>query len=158
VHKYGAAPLDRVITSAPVDRVAAQVTSTGTHFAPKLKPAETYIHQETPLGISLPPKALAHLVGRKFGRFTVIGFIPNKRKAPDDIALNGREIAQTISGTACWLVRCLCGTYETRKSKAIRNPANRTDACRACRQWRYLRREEYKKRHGQWPSDDYGWS
>lgn len=64
------------------------------------------------------------LTGTKFGRFTVVGKLVNKR----------------------WQVRCSCGNYSARKSKAIRNPSNNNDCCEVCRELLYLRRNEAHRR------------
>lgn len=42
--------IDRVVSSDPINRVAAQVTSKGVHWNPKRKPTNA-IHRETPLEI-----------------------------------------------------------------------------------------------------------
>lgn len=40
----------------------------------------------------------------------------------------------TVVGYACnWIVRCECGIYENRKSKALLNKSNDKDACAECR-------------------------
>lgn len=54
------------------------------------------------------------MTGFKKGRLTVIG---KARGTPD--------------GAARWLVRCICGRYETRRTRALR-PDNPNDRCFEC--------------------------
>lgn len=35
-------------------------------------------------------------------------------------------------GKGKWVVRCVCGDYELRNTRAIRNPGNKTDCCSKC--------------------------
>jgi hypothetical protein len=62
------------------------------------------------------PEAMAGMVGRKFGRFTVVGLAAD---------YNPKKGAR-------WAVKCACGDYETRKAAAINNPSNVVDCCRKC--------------------------
>lgn len=68
------------------------------------------------------------LTGRKFGRFTVVGF--------------SRDYAKK------WVVRCACGDFETRSSKAVKNPANAEDCCTICRKLILTRRAHHYRTHG----------
>jgi hypothetical protein len=54
------------------------------------------------------------LTGRRQGRMTVVG-------ASKDLP-------------ARWIMRCDCGDYEPRSSKAVKNPNNSQDCCAKCRQ------------------------
>ena len=47
-----------------------------------------------------------------------------------------------------WLCRCDCGDYETRKTRAIKNPENKDDCCQKCRHLKHLKRSEYWRRTG----------
>jgi ribosomal protein L37AE/L43A len=62
------------------------------------------------------------LSGLTIGRFTVIGYLGK------------------FGGEGKWLVRCACSSYERRSARAIRNPSNGDDACRACRHTAHLKR------------------
>lgn len=98
----------------PVNKTAARVVSKGTEFTPKLKPSNI-VEQRTPFPVRELreiPISIRHLIGYRFGRMTVIGFshLPSR-----------------------WSVRCACGTYCLRTTKAITNPNNINDACRECR-------------------------
>ena len=68
-----------------------------------------------------------NLTGHKFGKFTVIG------KAEDHKG---------------WIVKCVCGKYTVRQSKAIKNTENSFDCCEICRHRLYLKREEVRRQTG----------
>jgi hypothetical protein len=61
------------------------------------------------------------------------------RPVADGEDLTGRLVGSlTVMGYAkhyprSWVVRCGCGRYTTRTSRALRNPANAEDTCDACR-------------------------
>lgn len=116
----------RVIDGAPCDpvnQVAGRVTSKGIHFAPVGKPCKHYVSDEPlPLRQELPNSPnWQDFTGFKKGKFTVVGLAANR---------NGQ-----------WVVKCQCGTYETRVTKALRNPNNAFDACVHCQRDAYLRKE-----------------
>lgn len=66
-----------------------------------------------PLATKLPPADGEDLTGRQVGELTVVGYARHYPRS--------------------WVVRCGCGVYTTRSSKAIRNPANSGDKCDHCR-------------------------
>ena len=68
------------------------------------------------------------LVGVRFGRFVVVGLHAEIRGA--------------------WVVRCDCGDYETRRSRAIRNPNNFGDRCTLCRNAAYQKKDYEFRTHG----------
>ena len=111
----------------PVNKMAARVVSKGTTFTPSIKPGAA-LEQKTPYPIRELreiPHDLRHLVGYRFGRLTVIGFshIPKR-----------------------WSVRCSCGMYCIRSTKAISNPKNVNDSCLACAAMlRSLRRDHVQR-------------
>jgi len=108
---------------APVDKQAARVVFFGgEHWDHKKK--ITCISQATPLQIKRVRPNEPDLTGIKFGRFVVLGALAQKAGA------NGRA----------WVVRCECGTYETRRAKAIRNPNNALDRCQHCRELAHVKR------------------
>lgn len=129
--------IDAVLASVPLNKTAARVLSQrGEHYeppAPRLNPT----HSDLPLPIKKiaglggsAVKAASELIGRRFGRLTVMGIFDNP--AP------GKP-------KAAWVVRCSCGHYETRKRKALVAPAGSEhgeDRCSACWalvhiQWKY---------------------
>lgn len=103
---------ERIITSVPQNATAARVMGRGTHYEPVVE-MSSHEHWDLPP----PMKAFSSdLVGRKFGRLTVLGL----------------SVDQNPKKNARWVVRCVCGHYEIRKAKAIRNPANTDDCCQNC--------------------------
>lgn len=62
-----------------------------------------------------------NLIGYGFGRFRVVGKYGRRKKTG-----------------SIWLVKCDCGDYEVRTTKAIKNPKNTEDKCAICRDIVYL--------------------
>jgi hypothetical protein len=116
----------------PVNKTAATVISTGTHFIPNKK--QNNNDSELPLAIKrlndsdLAQKDFQDLTGRTVGRFTVQGL--------------------SLDSPRHWVVRCVCGRYSTRRAKAIKNPANSQDRCEHCRHLASLQRSEIYRRTG----------
>ncbi|KKX29200.1 hypothetical protein [Rhizobium sp. LC145] len=100
---YSVAPL------LPGDKVAGRVAARGEHFEWS-PPNKDKIHTNDPIAVRRPTvqelgqSTFLDLKGTKFGRFTVLGI------AADIVTTNG----------ANWVVRCVCGAYETRKAKTIK--------------------------------------
>ncbi|PWT89281.1 MAG: hypothetical protein C5B54_09200 [Acidobacteria bacterium] len=126
---------DRLFSSVPANSAAARVTSRGTHYDKKLKEAPEIVHSDCPLPMQgadairwrkRTSPDFTDLTGTKTGRLTVIGLADIKYRDPNK--------------KTPWVVRCACGKYEHRSSKAIKNPNNSEDACRACRDWQYVKR------------------
>lgn len=125
-------PMDDVHARVPVDRVAVRVTGGGVHFYPnkKIQTADSPV----PIAIREINRSeranpeFVDLTGSRIGRFTVIG------------------AAKYVLGR--WVVRCDCGTYSLRSSRAIKNAANSQDRCEQCRHLAALKREEYYRRTG----------
>lgn len=114
------APTDR-----PVDALAARVVAPGIHWDPKKKIIQR--HWDAPPSMRPIPRGVPNLVGVKFGRLTVVGLFT-------EAASNGTG----AKGIALWVVRCSCGSYETRRGKSVRNPNNSVDACDKCRHLLHL--------------------
>jgi hypothetical protein len=126
---------DKIFAASPVDKVAGRVTAKGEGFESKKRIVHT--HSEVPL--PMKPYAVSRrrpgdvdLTGVRFGRFTVLGVYDHPVDEGQD---KGR----------LWVVRCACGRYTTRRSKAVRNPNNSDDRCDECRQLAYLLRTEKRK-------------
>lgn len=135
---------DAVLASVPLNGTAGAVTSRGTHYDPKIKVpvrrhSDVPVHSDAPARCIPVPVQCADLTGRKFGRFTVIGYL-------------GR-LNPTNEKKGLWLVRCICGNYEQRKAAGIKNPANDKDACMKCRHWRGVKRQY--ERLGSRPIEDF---
>lgn len=114
-----------IVKSNPINKTASLVVSEGIAYDPDLG----YIneHSENPINTLKTPSTIKDYTGQKFGRFTVVGL---------------RRIKTDNRNSKVWTVRCDCGNYETRKTKAIRNKKNIDDCCVQCRQTKYLRRHE----------------
>lgn len=115
---------DAVIASAPLNKDAAVARDgKGTHWTPEMKLSRGKVRHFAPI----PTKPLkmmymaTNLTGLRVGKLTVVGladFPERNKKRP-----------------AAWVVRCVCGYYETRTAKALRNPAfvatnHECDECR----------------------------
>lgn len=113
----------------PVNRVAVRVTDKRFQYQYKPNKKSNQRHWETPpLMRRRIPWNMPKLVGTKFGMLTVIGLY---------------EEANHV-----WVVRCVCGRYETRRTKAIRNPRNNSDRCEECRHLEFLKKNDEFLRTG----------
>ncbi len=119
------------IARTPADGTSARVIKGGVHYTPDKM--ITNEHSDCPLPMRSPnhlerhSKTFVDLKGTKFGQFTVVGL----------------HDAGRTKKTLTWVVRCSCGKYETRTSKAVRNPNNAAiDCCQWCRQVDYLRNKD----------------
>ncbi len=117
----------------PIDSVAGASMNKGAHFEPSQKFKINTLHWE-----NKPPKQNNNtaiqkdLRGIKFGLLTVIEYYCKGKKNT-----GGR-----------WLVKCVCGHYEVRTAKAIKNPNNNGDRCCNCRWLHKKRRTQYYKTTG----------
>lgn len=115
-----------------INKTAALVVGAGTHYTPNKKvqtndsdlPIETRAITKS----ELCQPCFIDLTGSRIGRLTVIG------------------AAREFKGS--WVLRCDCGTYTTRKSKAIKNTENIQDRCEHCRHLAFLKRNEQWRRTG----------
>lgn len=115
---------------APVDATASRViqpSSIDDRFETKKSTSKaSELYWDTPKPHSKPSHLEKDLTGRQFGRFTVTGKLKGEK---------GK-----------WQVRCACGNYSSRRSKAIHNPNNANDCCEVCRELLYLKRDEARRR------------
>lgn len=103
----------------PVDKTAALVTGRGFDYVADCRPNAG--DSRNPLATKKDiPKNMPMLVGHKYGRMTVIGVAADRK--------------------ASWVVRCSCGTYTYRKTRAIRNQANDFDRCGECRHLAFIKK------------------
>lgn len=129
-----ATALDRIFASAPVNRQAALVVARGgEHFEGKYTSSRDTWTAPKPV-FPFPGPRQEDLTGRLYGRMTVIGYLGNDNS----------------KAQARWLVRCVCGNYEKRTTRAVRNPANVGDRCQPCSYLRYIQRRAVFDRTGQW--------
>ncbi|MGQ3213796.1 MAG: hypothetical protein ACT6U0_20010 [Shinella sp.] len=130
---YARVDMASVAPLLPADKVAGRVASRGEHFewSPTLAGK---VHSADPLTTRAPtPQELGQpqfvdLKGVRIGRLTVLGIA-----------------AEVISKTGTnWVVRCVCGSYETRKAKYVKackagnNPGNEDPTCDWCGKTRRL--------------------
>jgi hypothetical protein len=114
----------------PVDRLAVRVTRfAGEHWDPD-KSVQTK-DRVTPLSTIPVSPGTQDLTGHRFGRFVVFG-----------------QYSKSSDAGRLWVVRCVCGTYTTRRTKAILNPANSRDCCAHCEHLKYLQRSDHFRRTG----------
>ncbi|UHS60565.1 hypothetical protein HRR99_03030 [Agrobacterium vaccinii] len=124
---------DTIAPLSPANKTAALVSGRGEHFEFGAKAHQ--VHSATPLPFREPSKheyeqsQFVDLTGSKIGRLNVLGVAA-------DIPTGGTG--------AKWVVRCVCGNYETRKSKFIKaclageNPGNEEPMCAWCGKTRKL--------------------
>ena len=119
----------------PVNKAAGRVLGGGFNYEPNKKIVQQ--HWSAPPKIVPAPRNFEDLTGRKFGRFTVIGYLPS---------------TNTSKGSL-WLVRCVCGDYESRRTRSVRNPKNNNDCCENCRHLIHLKRTDEFLRTGKHKDD-----
>jgi hypothetical protein len=112
--------IDDIYARRAVNTTAARVLAKGTHFVgdKKILTADS----ELPIKTRALPHNMEDLRGVNFGRMTVIG------------------VAADAKGR--WVVKCSCGVYTLRSTKAVKNPANEIDCCEQCRHLRHLKEKD----------------
>ncbi|QJS27452.1 hypothetical protein [Rhizobium ruizarguesonis] len=119
--------MDAVAPLYPSDKVAGRVAARGEHF--EWEPARSgKVHSDLPLAHRAPTEreladpTYVDLSGATIGRLKVIGVAADV----------------TSRGNQNWVVRCVCGAYETRKGRYIKacaagnNPGSSEPMCDAC--------------------------
>lgn len=116
----------RAKNSTPINKQAVIAVSRQFEYVcPRKKmSAESY----TPFKIWPTPKLAKELVGVRFGRLTVLGY--------------------AFDFKGMWCVRCDCGTYALRKTKAVKNPRNNRDRCEECRHLEQIQNSDHWRRTG----------
>ncbi len=132
--RFSRVDMDAVAPLLPGDKVAARVAGRGEHF--EFQPASHHVHSDLPIAWRTPTAAelicgnFQDLTGTAIGRLKVMGI------ASDIQTTNGQN----------WVVRCVCGAYETRKAKFIKccaagnNPGQEEPMCDWCGKTRKLQR------------------
>lgn len=125
---------DFVYTSKPINAEAAKVLQKGEHYESKKKINQ--VSSENPITTTpFPGPKSDDLTGRSIGRLTVIGYRGGG--------------SPTAKKCGClWVVRCACGRYETRRTKAIKNVKNDVDCCQYCREIQDMKRKQFWKETG----------
>lgn len=98
---------DRIASSSPVNADAAK-SRAGGGASFDIVIAPHIVHLDAPMRCVPVPRDTEDLTGRQVGRLKVIGLLGK---------LNPKK------KMASWLVRCVCGRYETRKAKSIKAAA-----------------------------------
>lgn len=117
---------DRLASSAPLNADAAKAVSMRGEADLSLRLEDQFQHWECPQKTWPVPLGQQDYTGLKMGRLTVIGYYG----------------AHWKKGYSLWLVRCVCGRYELRKGRNIRQPKPSTvHECRRCNKMAQLRRQ-----------------
>lgn len=115
---------DRIISSTPLNTDAAKARDGGGFsWSPEVSFAPGKVHTHAPPKMRPVPlnRTCPNLTGLKVGKLTVVGLA-----------------AKTTSDGAAWVVRCVCGYYETRKTKTLRKDGYAAEAM--CDECSYVRR------------------
>lgn len=111
------AEFTRIVKGEPINKTARRVIGDGVHY--ECEVAANVVRSRTPLPVRINPifsNPSHDLTGRKLGRLTVIGLSPNKQNAKG----------------GCWVVRCLCGWYEHRRTSVLAHMKPEFSMCCAC--------------------------
>jgi hypothetical protein len=115
---YSTVDFDTVAPLMPYDKTTSMVAGRGVSF--EWKPPENASYSEDPIPSRRPSHDelvkpnFVDLTGRKMGRLSVLGV--------------AKAIPSNGNGQR-WVVRCLCGAFETRKAKVIKSFLDGTSAC-----------------------------
>ena len=112
----------------PIDKTAARVLGSGEHYEPEVSKANMY-DSDLPIVVLATPRGVDSLVGKRSGRLSVIGYHGARIKSNGEIV------------THRWVMRCDCGRWTVRKSRAIKTPKTEEDCCDTCN---HLRSVKYK--------------
>jgi len=140
--RFAQVDMNAVAPLLPGDKVAGRVSARGEHFDWKPQPGK--IHSSEPIPVRPPNEHerslpfFRDLTGARIGRLLVQGIATNFTST------NGQN----------WAVRCVCGSYETRKAKYIKaclagnNPGQEEPMCDWCAKTRKLQKGIGVKRDG----------
>jgi hypothetical protein len=121
--------IDRLIGSVPANKTAARVVGRGEHWEPNMSPTVVQYRDGPPK--TVPPPSCNHdLTGTVVGRLTVRGYLAHGR----------------------WLVRCVCGIYEPRTTRAIKKSLS--TMCSSCNDLERLKRIDHFNQTGRWPDQE----
>lgn len=123
--------MDKYKAQIPVDSVALKVMLGGEDYV------SAKCYGNTRHWKNMPPtrnvvRGTTNLSGTTFGRFMVVGLSAHKN----------------LNKHAVWVVRCICGDYEVRSAKAMKNLDNKDDCCLECKHVRKMKNGEYKHWRG----------
>lgn len=115
---------DKVVSSAPINKDAAIARDgSGTSWTPERTLEPTFVRSHAPIPIKRRKETWGvDLTGMKVGKLTVLGVADFPGRSQKSLA--------------AWVVRCVCGYYETRKAKTLRKPGYADKA--ACSECHYV--------------------
>lgn len=116
----------------PVNSVAKRVVQKGIHYDPNFKNLENHYDAPPKKRKVVKDPNCKNFIGHKHGTFTVVGLSEKSNQK------------KKISAGARWIVKCVCGKYELRSTKALKNHINNPgkyglDMCRACMDLRKIK-------------------
>lgn len=125
IMKIRTSDLDAVAPLHPVNATAGRVASKGEFYAYQYTDGKAAYEAPPPLGqMPLGKPGFVDLTGTKVGRLTVIGYLRKHLK----------------DGEGRWLVRCVCGRYEERRTKVLKSPYYaKIASCDPCNHLRRVR-------------------
>uniref|UniRef100_A0A6M3XM73 Uncharacterized protein n=1 Tax=viral metagenome TaxID=1070528 RepID=A0A6M3XM73_9ZZZZ len=123
--------MKQIASRSPVNKTASMVTQKGIHFEPKSKRNWVHEHWDVRPQTIPVPRHIKDRTGQKHGTIEVVGLL---------------DLQKNRKGNK-WLVRCLCGSYESRRALTL-NKKSDDDCCQYCKDKRHLRRNEEYRRLG----------
>lgn len=127
------APFNRYLF--PIDKQTRIVASGGNKYTP-IRRIDNQLWNAPPVTIK-PPRNIEDITGQVRGSMTIIGYL--------------YRILSGGYGKHLWLVRCECGTYESRVGKVWRKGLRENKperGCFHCNNHRVILNREYHKRTG----------
>ena len=130
-----------VLSSEPINNTARMVLSQSKdNYEAELKISHFHSTECPPLRTVYAggSREFTDMVGKRFGRFTVIGASIKKPKR----------------GHILWACKCSCGIYEHRTTHSVKNINNFMDMCHRCRHEITIKKREYFITNGNYPEKD----
>lgn len=132
---------ERLLTSAPVNKQAAMhLAKNGEHYKEPERhdklviASDIFLPSRAPSAAEAANPSFTDLAGVTYGRLRVMGILDHERA--------GITIGKTAPRK--WVVRCVCGRFETRNAKAIRAAHPDNAHCRHCQHQAWLRANAHK--------------
>jgi hypothetical protein len=124
--------IDSIYLLKAINKTAALVVGEGMHYTPYVisqnNDNEFYLKTKNIQKSAMNNHTFVDLTGYRVGRLTVIGLSADFDKK--------------------WVLRCDCGIYTTRKTKAIKNEKNAHDMCDTCRKFYRMKSHDHWLRYG----------
>lgn len=123
-----------VVASAPVNKDAAKSLVYGADGEEPIL-LERAIARIPALAEGTPN--FQNLIGVRKGWLTVVAYAGSSRP-------NQRALGTKGAGGARWIVRCVCGRYELRRTRAL-GPKSNSDRCGPCDKLRWMQERAKEK-------------